>query len=280
MTNSEKHPERPAGIESTAKRVLGPLSWLTHILKRIPYAGYQTALRFEDALYNMSQGPELLEWWSRELALDVQVDGLEHLPASGPVILYANHPTGLTDGIALWDAVKAKRSDVKVMMNAQGLDVIPAFKDLLVPVRLGKNGSSTDVRSTWNRLSDVMEQGAVTLMFPGARLSQLDWFGDWDVHEQPWRKGIVKMARDYPDATMLPVFIEGRVRRHFYLLHRLFPFLRDVLLYTEFHSKRFWPYRIRLLPPVPVQKASDVQAYVEGHKEKKWFQLPRQKSSF
>ena len=36
-------------------------------------------------------------------------------------------------------------------------------------------------------------------MFPAGRLSQLDWFGDWDVHEQPWRKGIVKMARDYPN---------------------------------------------------------------------------------
>ena len=93
----------------------------------------------------MTHGPDLLEWWSDELALGVQVEGLEHLPASGPVILYANHPTGLTDGIALWDAVKAIRPDVKIMMNAQGLDVIPAFRDLLVPVRLGKNGTSTDV---------------------------------------------------------------------------------------------------------------------------------------
>ena len=79
--------------------------------------------------------------------------------------------------------------------------------------------------------------------------------------------------------TMLPVFIEGRVRKHFYVLHRLFPFLRDVLLYTEFHSKRFWPYRVRLLSPVPVTNAREVQAYVEGHKRRKWFQLPRQKST-
>ena len=128
--NGRETRERPAGIESTAKRVLGPLSWLTHVLKRIPYAGYKTALRFEDALYQMTHGPDLLEWWSDELALGVQVEGLEHLPASGPVILYANHPTGLTDGIALWDAIKAIRPDVKIMMNAQGLDVIPAFRDL------------------------------------------------------------------------------------------------------------------------------------------------------
>ena len=278
-TTAEKQAERPAGIESTAKRVLGPLSWLTHVLKRIPYAGYKTALRFEDALYQMTHGPDLLEWWSDELALGVQVEGLEHLPASGPVILYANHPTGLTDGIALWDAIKAIRPDVKIMMNAQGLDVIPAFRDLLVPVRLGKNGTSTDVRGTWNRLTAAMDQGHVMFMFPAGRLSQLDWFGDWDVHEQPWRKGIVKMARDYPNVTMLPVFIEGRVRKHFYVLHRLFPFLRDVLLYTEFHSKRFWPYRVRLLSPVPVTNAREVQAYVEGHKRRKWFQLPRQKST-
>ena len=163
-TTAEKQAERPAGIESTAKRVLGPLSWLTHVLKRIPYAGYKTALRFEDALYQMTHGADLLEWWSDELALGVQVEGLEHLPASGPVILYANHPTGLTDGIALWDAIKAIRPDVKIMMNAQGLDVIPAFRDLLVPVRLGKNGTSTDVRGTWNRLTAAMEQGHVMFM--------------------------------------------------------------------------------------------------------------------
>ena len=78
-TTAEKQAERPAGIESTAKRVLGPLSWLTHVLKRIPYAGYKTALRFEDALSN-DPWCRLAEWWSDELALGVQVEGLEHLP--------------------------------------------------------------------------------------------------------------------------------------------------------------------------------------------------------
>ena len=275
MTQTSGQGRDRFSIETTAKRVLGPLSWLIHLFKMLPYTGYQTALRFERDMRAMSRGVDLLEWWSKELHLNLQVEGIENVPVKGPVVLYANHPTGLCDGLSVWDAVKHKRPDFKIIMNAHGLDAFPAFKDLLVPVRLNKDGSSRDAYTMWSRLNGVLSQENLALMFPAGRLSQLDWFGDWDVHERPWRKGIQKIARDFPDAALVPVLIEGRVRKHFYILHRLFPALRDLLLYTEFHGKQNWSYAVRFLPPIEITSAATAQAYVEGHRRKKWFQLKR-----
>ena len=269
--------ERSVSVETLIQRVLGPLSWISHILRFMPYIGFGKVLRFEDDLYRMDKGTDVLEWWAQELELGVEVEGLEHLPEDGPVILFCNHPTGLTDGIALWHGLKHKRPDMRVMMNAQGLDIIPAFHELLVPVRFGADNTIAGRKGMWQRLQGAVDRGQVTMMFPAGRLSQLDWFGDWDVHELPWQRGIVKIAKDFPQATMLPVFIEGRVRKHFYVLHRLFPFLRDVLLYTELHSKRHWPYRLKILPPAQVTSAKQAQELVESQKTKKWFQLPRHK---
>ena len=42
-----------------------------------------------------------------ELAVDVR--GLENLPAKGAALLICNHPTGIADGVAVYDALKARR---------------------------------------------------------------------------------------------------------------------------------------------------------------------------
>ena len=72
------------------------------------------------------------------------------------------------------------------------------------------------------------------------------------------------MARDYPNVTMLPVFIEGRSTQAFLCPAPSIPVFTGRPVVCKFHSKRFWPYRVRLLSPVPVTNAREVQAYVES----------------
>ena len=43
--------------------------------------------------------PEIMDRMGRLLARRVEASGLENIPASGPALIVANHPTGIADGI-------------------------------------------------------------------------------------------------------------------------------------------------------------------------------------
>ena len=46
-----------------------------------------------------------MDYVSRLLSLDLDITGLEHIPTSGAFIIAANHPTGIADGVAVYDAL-------------------------------------------------------------------------------------------------------------------------------------------------------------------------------
>ena len=54
---------------------------------------------------------------------DLTVEGLEHIPATGPALIVSNHPTGIADGVAVHDAVRTRRQDAIFFANADALRV-------------------------------------------------------------------------------------------------------------------------------------------------------------
>jgi putative hemolysin len=59
-------------------------------------------------------GLAAMEYVSRLLALDLDVTGLENIPRSGAFIIVANHPTGIADGVAVYDALRQVRPDIAI----------------------------------------------------------------------------------------------------------------------------------------------------------------------
>ena len=57
-------------------------------------------------------GYDVLQTASDHLQLDVVVDGLENIPRYGGCMLVGNHPTGIADGIAMFDMLRDRRNDM------------------------------------------------------------------------------------------------------------------------------------------------------------------------
>ncbi|MFH7467804.1 hypothetical protein RA282_28390, partial [Pseudomonas syringae pv. tagetis] len=66
-----------------------------------------------------------------------QVDpaALAKIPATGRLLIVANHPSGALDALALLDAVGRIRRDVRIVANDL-LGAIAPLQDLLLPVRI------------------------------------------------------------------------------------------------------------------------------------------------
>lgn len=86
---------------------------------------YAEAREMADRVMDLP-GAAILDLLSEELGLDVSDTGRSLLPAKGPAILVANHPTGLADGIAVWDSVKRRRPDMRFLVNGDALRVARA----------------------------------------------------------------------------------------------------------------------------------------------------------
>ena len=107
----------------------------------------------------------------RKLALDVRYDAeaLAAIPRTGPVVIVANHPYGVLDGIVISWLVSKVRSDFVVLTNAI-LMRAPEVNGYILPVDF----SETEEAQKTNLDSRAaarpqLEKGGVVVVFPGRR---------------------------------------------------------------------------------------------------------------
>src|SRR4051794_28927195 len=72
------------------------------------FLDYAKARRMADAIAPMT-GKAALDHVSRLLRVQVTTAGLERMPRTGRLVVVCNHPTGIADGVAVYDALKAVR---------------------------------------------------------------------------------------------------------------------------------------------------------------------------
>ena len=113
-------------IEERAPNLAASAAW--PLIRPALYAilGYRKARRMAEAIAPLP-GRAALDYASNLLSLKVEARGLERLPASGRLILIANHHTGIADGVALYDVVKTLRPDVVFYANADAHRIAPGF---------------------------------------------------------------------------------------------------------------------------------------------------------
>jgi len=180
-------------------------------------------------------GAEIMDLVSAELELDIADNGLGLLPAGGPAILVANHPTGLADGIALWQSIKRRRPDMRFLVNSDALRVAPSLVDVMIPIELQREKQSRAAsRRAFRYLEEAIDKGQLLVVFPSGRLAYLSWRG---LTERAWLPSVLSIARRHR-LSIVPLYIKARNSPTFYLLSALADELRDVTLFRELLNKR------------------------------------------
>ncbi len=148
-----------------------------------------------------------------------------NIPASGRVVIIANHPIGSLDGLALLRLVGEVRRDVKIVANDL-LANFTALEPLLIPVDVMAGGSA--LRS-YRRAIEELEQDHAVIVFPAGEVSRASPLG---VRDTFWRPGFLHFARK-ANAPVLPVHIAARNSLLFYSASMLFKPFGTVLLSDE-----------------------------------------------
>lgn len=181
-------------------------------------------------------GRAALDHVSDLLALKVEVSGLEHLPETGRVVIVANHPTGIGDGVAVYDAIKARRPDVVFYANADAHRVCARFDEVLIPVEWVEEKRSRErMRLTLSMTREAMEAERALMIFPAGRLAVKDAEGR--LTDPPWMASAVSIARKY-GAPIVPVHLTGPWSTLFHLFDKRWRELRDITLFHELLNKK------------------------------------------
>ncbi len=229
---------------------------------------YGKARRMADAIAPMS-GRAAIEHVSDLLKVRVQTRFAERVPRAGRLVVVCNHPTGIADGIAVFDALKALRPDLIFYANSDALRVAPRLGEVLIPVEWVEEKRTRErTRLTLTMTRQAMEAERALVIFPAGKLARQIKTGV--ARDLPWASSAFSVARKY-DAPILPLHLAGPWPTLFHLFDGFSGELRDITLFHELLNKRGKAFRLTVGPPVspaalpadPAQAAASMKTYVE-----------------
>lgn len=208
---------------------------------------YRKARSMADAIAPLP-GRAALDHVSDLLSLKVETFGLDRVPRRGRAILICNHPTGIGDGVAVFDALKTVRPDVCFYANSDAHRVAPRFDEILIPVEWVEEKRTRErTRLTLQLTREAMEAERALVIFPAGRLARRG--ADGVLSDPEWMSSAVSIARKY-DAPIVPLHLAGPWSSLFHFFNRFSNELRDITLFHELLNKRGREFSLIIGQPV------------------------------
>lgn len=235
-------------IEERAKTLIKSRLWPLYRAVLYPLLKEPKARRMADAIADLP-GRDAMDYVSFILNLDVRKSGFEHVPAKGRVIIASVHPTGIADGVAMYDALKEKRPDLCFFANRDAIRVAPRLSEVVIPVEwVIEKRTRARSRETLVEAKKAFTDERCVILFPSGRLAYMDEMKV--LVEREWLTSVAIFARKY-DCAIVPAHIAARNSWLYYWFWKLNTELRDITLFNELLNKRGKRFDIEFGPAIP-----------------------------
>ncbi|HKL68544.1 lysophospholipid acyltransferase family protein [Salibaculum sp.] len=181
---------------------------------------------------------------------------LDRIPESGPVILVANHPHGLIDGMVLADVVGRRRNDYRILTRALLTGIDESAASYMIPVPFPhESDAQKQMIQMRARAMDHLDKNGLVALFPSGVVAQAEtMFGR--AIEAEWNVFTAKMIRR-SGATVVPCYFPGSNSRAYQVAANISPTLRQGLLIHEVVHAFDKPQAPVIGKPIPPQMAAE-----------------------
>ena len=155
----------------------------------------------------------------------------QNLPDT-PVVLIANHPYGIGDGIAILSLAEKLGRPFRVIINNDLLKV-PEMRALSLPISFDETREALQMNlETRREAVRLLKEGVTMVVFPAGGVATAPR-GFGKAQDLPWKQFPAKLVQS-AGASVIPVFFEGQCSRLFHLSSLVSMTLRTSLLIREF----------------------------------------------
>jgi putative hemolysin len=205
-------------------------------------AGYET---------EVEQGRDFWQVMVDRYGLSLEITGgaLDAIPRTGPLLVVANHPYGILDGLMMGHILSHVRGDFRILANR----VFRKARDLdrvILPISFDetKEAVALNLETRKTALAYLAQGGAIGV-FPGGTVSTAARPLGQPM-DPGWRAFTAKMVAK-SEATVVPIYFEGANSRLFQIASHLHSTLRLALLIKEFRARVDEPVRVVVGEPIP-----------------------------
>ena len=199
------------------------------------------------------------------LTLDVVGGSLDNIPADGPLIIIANHPYGILDGLMMGHILARTRGDFRILAN-HVFRKAKEFDRVVLPISFDETREAVQINLETRKtaLSYLAEGGAIGV-FPGGTVSTaLKPFAQ--PMDPGWRGFTARMVAK-SGATVVPIYFDGHTSRLFQIASHMHSTLRLGLLIKEFRKRVDTPVRVVIGEPIAKEallaRANDTKAMMD-----------------
>jgi putative hemolysin len=207
--------------------------------------------------FEKSGAPHGAPFWPKAIRhmgirIDTPAEEIARIPATGPLVVVANHPSGLVDGMVMAEMINRVRSDFKILTRSL-LTGIPEVEEFMIPVPFPheENARELGLKMRDDTMAHLKAGGAI-ILFPAGKVAMSEgWWGkavegEWNVFTHK----IVKSS----GATILPIFFPGQNSRLFQIANQVSDTVRQGLLLYEIKRSLFKPQRPVIGEPISAEE--------------------------
>ncbi len=216
--------------------------------------------KVRDLYRRVQRSPEgfRLEGLLAEMRVDLRFSDADRsrIPATGPVVVVANHPYAVLDGAILTVLLTRVRPDVKVLTNLL-LSEIPELEQhciFLDPFQTDRPADSN--RKPLREALAWLQQGGMLAIFPAGEVAHWQ-MPTVQIADPAWNDTAVRLIRR-THATALPVYFCGHNGVGFQLLGMIHPKLRSAFLLQEFLQQEGKEVEVRIGSAIPADAIDSI----------------------
>ncbi|MEO0378813.1 MAG: lysophospholipid acyltransferase family protein [Pseudomonadota bacterium] len=182
------------------------------------------------------------------LSLDIVGGSLDNIPRDKPLILIANHPYGILDGLMMGHILSMVRGDFRIMANSV-FKKAEELNRVLLPISFDddREAMAMNIATRKEALRYLADRGAIGI-FPGGTVST--GAKPFSKPMDPgWRSFTARMVAK-SDATVVPLYFDGHTSRLFQIASHMHNTLRLGLLIKEFKKRVDTPVKVVIGKPI------------------------------
>ena len=231
------------------------------IIRAIEYASGQPELKrmYLERKHHPVPGESFWNAAVRKLRLSISFncEALAEIPARGPVIVVANHPFGVVDGLVACWLVSHMRNDFKVLAHAL-LYRAEELRPFMLPIDFEETKAAleTNVKSR-AEATQHLKRGGALIVFPSGMVSTTSTLFGTRAIDRDWKPFTARMITQ-AKADVVPIYFEGQNSWLFQAVSHFSMTLRLSLLLKEAHDRIGSHIRCRIGKRIPNGDLADL----------------------